>query len=270
MASKHYELSGVSSDVELGKRGPRLKVESGTIAHRNQDDDAYVIARGAHPVDDNDLVTKYYLETRADVRVTGQIDGGSPPAAGTAGRIFICTTAGGAYTLGYLYRDDGTQWVEIVPGEGLVIAVTDALTGGTDEYEADHLYIWDADNTEWDDLGPSPTPTSTVKTARLSIVYTDTGANLVVNIPANAIVTKVMLNVTQAWDDSNPTVEVGDATDADRLMTALGNDLAKVGLYVVDAGYLYGAATDVNITLADNTGTPTQGQARVVIQYDLV
>jgi hypothetical protein len=270
MTSKHYELTGIGTNVELGKRGPRLKNSSGVIEHRNQADDGYVIVRGGHPVNDNDLVTKFYLETRADVRVTGQIDGGSPPAAGTPGRVFICTTAGGVYTLGYLYRDDGAQWVEIVPAEGLTVVVTDDLSGGTEEYTGDHAYLWDEDTTSWIDLGPSVSAVGVVKTARANFTYSDVGANLVVTAPANAVITKVILNVTQAWDASGVSAEVGDATDPDRHMSADGNDLAKVGVYVVDCGYLYGVSTAVNLTLANNGGTPTQGQARVIVHYDIL
>lgn len=269
--SKNYHLDGIGLNVEIGKRGPRIKGDySGAIDHRNQADDAFVIVRGDHPVGDNDLVTKQYLETRANVIVTGQIDGGSPPAAGTPGRIFICTTAGGAYTLKYLYRDNGTSWDEIVPVEGMIISVTDALTGGTDEYEADHLYLWDADGSTWVDLGPAPVVTSVVRSARLTFDYTDTGANLIVTVPVNAIVTKVLLNVTQAWDDVLPYVEVGDATDPDRLMESSCSDLMKVGLYVADCFYLYGSSTAINVTLDNNTGIPTQGQATIIVQYDLV
>lgn len=267
--SKNYHLDGVGANLELGKRGPRIKDNSGVIEHKNQADDGFVIVRGDHPVDDNDLVTKRYLETRANVIVTGQIDGGSPPSPGTPGRIYICTTAGGTYNLKSLYRDTGSSWEEIVPIEGMVISITDDLTGGTDEYLGDHLYMWDADGSTWVDLGPSPAESGVVKTKRITIDYTDVGANLIVTVPANAIATKVMVNVTQVWNSPLPTIEVGDATDPDRLMEAKDSDLNKVGLYVADCFYLYGSATAINITLANNAATPSQGQLTVIVQYDL-
>lgn len=270
MASKHYELSGIDSNVEIGKRGPRIKNNSDVIEFRNQADSGFVVVRGADPVAANDFVTKKYLETRASVYVTGQIDGGSPPAAGTPGRVFICTTAGGVYTINYLYWDNGVSWEEIVPAEGQVISITDALTGGTVEFSADHLYLWDADGSSWVDLGPAPAAQAVVKSARLTFDYLDVGSNLIINVPANAIVTKVVLNVTQAWDVSQPFITVGDAADTDRLMAEKGNDLAKVGVCIVDNGYLYGVATDVNLVLDNNGGTPSQGQGVVVVHYDLI
>lgn len=265
MTSKNYGLNGVASTVQLGKKGPKLKNNSSIIEHRNAADDDFVIARGAHPIGDNDLVTKKYLETMANVYVTGQIDGGSPPAAGTPGRIFICTTTGGSYTLKYLYRDTGTAWEEIVPVEGMRISVTDALTGGTDEYTADTLYMWDADGSTWVDIGPAPAETETVKGKYVTLGYSDTGANLIKNVPANAAITKVKVKVTQAFDGTTPTIIVGDSVDDDRHMLAIENDLEIADLYETNVFYQYGSATDVNATIAASGAT--QGQCTVYLEY---
>lgn len=268
MTSKNYGQIGIGSIVEFGKAGPQLKNNSGILEHRNNADDDFVIARGAHPIGDNDLVTKYYLETRADVIVTGQIDGGSPPAAGTSGRIFICTTVGGAYTLKYLYRDDGAAWVEIVPIEGMRISITDALTGGTDEYLADHLYMWDADGSVWVDLGPAPSSTEIIKAAALTFDYTDTGVNLIKNVPSGCTLTKTKINVTQVFDGTTPVAKIGDVSDDDRHALETENNLLEAELFVTENMYLYGAATDVNLTLTIG-GSPSQGQARALIEYAL-
>ncbi len=268
MTSKNYGLIGVGSIVQYGKTGPKLKNNSGVFEHRNTADDDFVIARGAHPIADNDFVTKYYLETRADVIVTGQIDGGSPPSPATPGRIFICTTTGGTYTLKYLYRDTGAAWVEIVPIEGMRISVTDALTGGTDEYDADHLYMWDEDGSVWIDLGPAPSSSEVVKAAALAFDYQDTGVNLIKNVPNGCTLTKTKVNVTQTFDGTTPVAKIGDTADDDRHMEETENDLEVVGLYVTENMYLYGAATNVDITVTIG-GTPTQGTARALIEYAL-
>lgn len=266
MTSINYGLIGIAEDVELGKDGPRIKVNGTAVEMRNLDDTDFAILRAAHPVDENDLVTKKYLETRAHVIVTGQIDGGSPPSAGTPGRIYICTTAGGTYTLKYLYYDNGTTWEEIIPHEGMVIKVTDDLTGGTDEYIGDHLYLWDADGSTWVDMGPSPAVAEVVKNARITIAHTDTGVNLIKTVPANAILTQTKCNVTQAFDGTSPELEIGDTADPDRHMRAQDQKLGKVGLYMTENLYLYGSSTAVNATLTIG-GTPSQGQALVYIEY---
>ena len=268
MTSKNYGQTGVAGNVEFGKEGPRIRDDAAGAAMgvRNQADDDYIPLRVGAPVNENDAVSKKYLETRADVRVTGQIDGGSPPAPSTPGRIFICTTAGGSYTLKYLYRDSGTSWEEIIPGEGLTIRVTDDLTGGTDEYIADHIYLWDADNSIWKDMGPNPAESDVIKGHAIEFDYTDTVINLIRNVPSGARALRVKISVTQIFDGVNPEAEVGDAVDPDRLMPANENNLKRVDVYVSEVLYLYGSATDVNLTLTIG-GTPTQGQGVALIEY---
>lgn len=269
--SKNHQLSGIGPNVELGKQGPRVKNSSGVAEFRNQADNAYAVVRAASPVADSDVVTKGYLETRADIAVTAQLNGGSPPAAGTTGLVYMCTTSGGVYTEGYLYRDNGSSLVEIVPTTGLKISVTVALTGGNLEFSADHVYLWDEEGTNWIDVGPSPQGTALVKSARATVSYTDTGVNAIVTVPANAMITKVSVLVSQIWDGSNVTLEVGDAADPDRLITAAAVDLLKAEVFA-DPGleYLYGSQTAVNVTITNNGDTPTQGQATVLVQYDIV
>ncbi len=267
--SKNYNQSGIGTLVELGRRGPQLKNNSDVIEHRNQADDDFVVARGADPIGPNDLVTKKYMETRANAIVTGQINGGSPPAAGPVGTVYVCTTSGGVYTEKYLYYSDGAAWVEIVPVEGMTISVTDALTGGNIEFAADHRYLWDADGGDWVDLGPSASETGTVKTARVSLVFGDAGTNLLKNVPAGCVATRILCNVTQAWGSPLPYATVGDAGDTDRLAETKDIDLNKVGVYEITNCHLYGSATDINVILNNNGATPAAGAALFIIQYDI-
>lgn len=268
MANHRYDLEGISGSVELGKGGSRIKSDGGILQARNNADTDLVRLQAATPTAEDDVVTKKYLETRANVIVTGQIDGGSPPAAGTQGRVFVCTTTGGAYTEKNLYYDNGTSWEEIVPQEGLVIKVTDDLTGGNIEFDADHLYMWDADGSTWVDLGPAPSVTKVVRGEWISIDYTDTGANLIDTVPANSMAVVTKVNVTQVWDSASPVGEIGDATDPNRLAEDKDINLKKVGVYETGPCHLYGSSTAINFTLTD-AGSPTQGQALVYIEYAL-
>jgi hypothetical protein len=185
------------------------------------------------------------------------------------GALYICTTTGGAYTENYLYYGKAGSWVEKVPVEGQSIHVTDALTGGNVEFAADHVYVWDADNTEWDDIGPAAAATKVVKVERLSFDYTDTGVNAVGSaLPANARVRSVKLNVTQLFDGTTPVVKVGDSVDDDRHMTEAENNLAVVGVYQTEVAHTYGSSTQVNATVTIG-GTPSQGTAELEIEYSL-
>jgi hypothetical protein len=143
---------------QLGKAGAILRSVSGVAETRNSTNTSYGIHRAADPVGDNDLVTKRYLDVRNGV-VTGQINGGSPPAV-VNGAMYICSTAGGVYVRKSLYRGESSAWVAYTPYEGQVIKVTDALSGGSDTYSADHIYLWDADTSAWLDQGSASDLTS--------------------------------------------------------------------------------------------------------------
>jgi len=267
MAHKNYEQTGIGSVVELGKGGAKIKENSGTVEIKNNTDTAFVKLRAAHPVDLNDVVTLQYLKTKGDVVVTGQINGGSPPAAGVAGRVYVCTTTGGGYTIKKLYLDNGVTWEDVGPDEGISIAVTDALTGGALEFTADHAYLWDADASTWVDIGPSSIGISgTVQCRTVNLAFDSSGSiNIGAALPANATALRVSINVTQAFNGTAPTVTVGDIGDTDRLMTAVGNNLKDATLFVAENSYLYSLSTQLTVTyVASASGS---GAAQIIVHY---
>ena len=271
MPSKHYDVNGVSSTVELGKSGAVVRsVTDGStkaIEARNNVDDAYVKIRADHPVDANDVVTLRYLQTKGAVIVLGQIDGGgSIPSASPAGRMFICTTTGTIYTVKYLYYANGSSWEEVIPSEGLSVAVTDALTGGTIEFEADHKYIWDADGSTWLNLGVYVPLSESIQCKTVDLVFGSSGSvNIGAALPANATVLRTSINVVQAFNGAAPTVKIGDAGVTDNLMSTTGNSLKETSLFITENSYLYVLATQLIATyVADGSSA---GSAKIIVQY---
>lgn len=186
-ASKHFDISGVGQVVQLGRRGAKMRDQGGIIEARNPANNAYARIRGDHPVNDNDLVTKRFLETRAAVSITKQIMGGSGslPAA-TEGEIALVTKTGDissvTYTENELWRYESAVWDKIfgvseIP-DGLRVTVTDALSGGDTTYQADHVYIWNKGGSVWADVGPSSAETRLVKSIRSAIAWNTTGAGM--------------------------------------------------------------------------------------------
>lgn len=267
MSEKNFGQKGVADDVQLGKAGPRIKVDTGVPEIRKPDDSGYEELRGLAPTDPNSFATKEYVDTRAGAAVTGQIDGGAPPGVAD-GALYICTTTGGAYTEKYLYYGKDAAWNEKVPYEGQTIHVTDALTGGNQEYLADHIYMWDADNSEWDDMGPYDT--KTVKAERITRVFGATGiVNIGAALPANAVVRSIKANVTALFDGTTPVLKVGDGVDDDRLMTEAENDLTIVGLYQTEVAHKYGSSTQIISTLTIG-GSPSVGAVEIEVEYSLI
>ena len=267
MTSKNYGLNGIAGTVELGKGGPKVKDASGVIEARNNADGAYVKVRADHPVGLNDVVTLQYLKTKGDVVVTGQINGGAPPAAGTPGRVYVCTTTGGGYTVNELYLDNGATWESVGPDEGLSIAVTDALSGGAVEFMADHAYLWDDDGGAWVDIGPSGMVRTRIIQGRSFDLVFGTGAAFDVGatVPANGRVLRVTVSVTQAFNGSAPTLTIGDAGDADRHMTVAEIDLKTIGTYCANVSHLYSVETQMRGTyVADGSSA---GAANILVEY---
>ena len=268
MTSKHYDVNGLSGTVELGKGGPKIVDASGTIEARDQAGTAFAKLRAGHPVDANDVVTLRYLQTKGAVTVLGQINGGSPPAASVAGRVFVCTTTGGGYTVKYLYYDNGATWEEVVPSEGLSIAVTDELTGGTLTFTADHSYLWDADGSTWVDIGPSSATSlaKITKTREVSLVFGSAGSlNVGTVIPIYGRILRVCVNVTQAFNGTAPTVTVGDGSDADRFMTAIENNLKALGCCWIDTFYMMPSETQITATYTADSSS--QGAATIFVEW---
>jgi len=148
----------------------------------------------------------------------------------------------------------------------MTVGITDALTGGTDEYTADHVYLWDADNTEWDDIGPGPaTASKRIEQRTADLAHTDTTVNIGAVVPLGAKILRVRVDVTQAFDGTTPTVKVGDGVDDDRLMTDAENDLEAVELFTTEGQYAYGSSTQLVATVA--TSGASQGLANVTVEF---
>lgn len=264
--TKNYGLTGVGTDIELGIDGPRIKVDGTAIAFRNTADTGYAEIKSGTPTTDESVVTKGYLERTVNVVVTNQIDGNAPPAV-VNGAIYICTTTGGAYTQKYLYRGENSSWVEIIPFNGMSIAITTNLTGGTIEYLGDHKYLWDGDTSTWVDVGPYvPNNAKFVKSERADLVFNTTSPlNIGAQVPANGRPFQVIVNVTQAFNGSSPSLSVGDSISTSRLAATSEINLKKVGIYFVNCYHNYASATQVIGTYVASGST--QGAAQIEFIY---
>lgn len=269
MPSKHYDVNGLNGTVELGKGGPKIVDASGTIEARDQAGTAFAKLRAGHPVDANDVVTLRYLQTKGAVVVLGQIDGGgSIPSASPAGRVFVCTTTGTTYTVKYLYYANGISWEEVIPSEGLSIAITDALAGGTITFSADHSYLWDADGSTWVDIGPSTVASlaKITKTREVPLVFGSSASlNVGTVIPIDGRILRACVNVTQAFNGTAPTVCIGDGGDNDRFMKVEENNLKETGCYWIDTFYTMLAETQ--ILAAYSADSSSQGAATLFVEW---
>jgi hypothetical protein len=267
---KNFTQNAVAAILQLGKLGAKLKSNSGVIEARNAADNAFAKVRGADPAGMDDLVTLRYLKTQASATVTGQIDGGTPPAV-VDGAVYIATTTGGTYTAGRLYYGESSAWNERTPGEGMTIVATDALAGGTLTFAADHLYAWDADASTWDDIGPTPATTETklLKVVKATINFdTSTPVNLGSALPVGASVSKFIVDVTTEYDQPS-TVVFGISGSTSELGLAIESNLNAIDTYIIDRYKTYSGGEQIIATLDVGVGA-TAGAATVEMHYSIV
>jgi hypothetical protein len=270
----NYGLVGVSGNVELGKGGPRIVNNGGVIEAKNNANNAFAVIAAAEPTAFDHVATKAYVDRLAAVFVKAQMkndvarlpddSGVFTPAAGD---IAVVTTVGATWTtLKRLLKYNGSAWEELFAGatpEGLRMTVTDTVTGGTDTYLGDHVYIWDTDSSVWVDVGPAIAATDVQYGFTTNLAF---GTSSPVTIKANAVgrAVRVKVNVTTPFDGTAPTLSVGDAGNAARLMTTAEVNLKVAGLFVSECFYAYGSATNIIGTYAADSSTA--GAATITVE----
>jgi hypothetical protein len=252
---------------QLGLGGPNLKNNAGAVEARNAGDTGFVVARGASPVGDNDLVTKAYADTLATRSiVTAQISGASALPNNSATEHFIVvSTTGGTGTIGQLYWDDGSgagPVTVIGATSGSMILTTVALTGGTVSFKADTLYVWDTVATAW--VAASGAGASgSLRVIRMAITNAASQSSAS-TIPANAVVVDTKVSVVTPFS-GGATISVGQTGTAALLQATTDNLATVAGLYQTPQDVAWGgAALAVLVTIA---GAPAAGAGFVVVQY---
>lgn len=265
--SKNFGLKGIGDNVQLGKGGVRVKDNSGVLEAKNAADNAFVVLRAASPVNDDDVVTKRYLVTKADIIVSGQIDGNSPPAV-VNGSVYICTTTGDSYTAKNYYHGESGSWVEYTPADGLKITVTTALSGGTITFNGDSIYEYDGNSSSWVLIGPSSSLNKVCKTERANLAYnTSSPLNIGSALSDSSRITKILVDVTQAFNGAAPTLSIGKSGSTSLLAAAAEIDLTAIGLYVIDCLYTTSGSEQMIATYVASSSSA--GVATITMEYSV-
>jgi hypothetical protein len=85
--------------------------------------------------------------------------------------------------------------------------------------------------------------------------------------PTGKLIERVAVYVVEPFDGTSPALTVGDAGDADRLMTTAQVDPAAVGAYEVSPGHQYGSDTEITLSITAGSGA-SAGSGLVVIEYE--
>ena len=112
MTSKNFGLQGIGADVQLGKGGPRVVVDTGVVKATKADGVTLEELKGAAPTTSDSFATKEYVDTRAGAPVTDQIKTGAEAVVN--GALYICTAAVAgppAFVEKKLYYGKAGAWV---------------------------------------------------------------------------------------------------------------------------------------------------------------
>ncbi len=142
----------------------------------------------------------------------------------------------------------------------------------------DTAYVIDSGNGEWKfmiyngsswiQLSDEDSADVDAKTITATVTQSGgTGNTTIGTVSNNSRITLVSVEVTQAFDDVNATLKVGDSGDNDRLASDVMIDLTSTGTYAMQPAYQYTSGSDTDIVAYLNIGTSTQGSAKVLVSY---
>jgi len=154
---------------------------------------------------------------------------------------------------------DNTQrlQLDVIVGDGAYVE-----DGGNGEWQ-----YWLYTSSGWELIATQDSARTDADVLSIVLTNADTGTHLVGTVSNNSRVTNVTVEVTQAFDDVNATLNVGDASVNDRLMSEDIIDLTEAGTYTFTPSYVYDAGGDTDLNAYLNTGTSTVGALKVIISY---
>ena len=94
-----------------------------------------------------------------------------------------------------------------------------------------------------------------------------TGTTAIGTVSDGSRITLVSIEVTQAFDNIDATLTVGDSGDTDRLVTNDEIDLTSIGTYAIQPAYQYTTGSDATINAYLNIGSATTGSAKILVSY---
>ena len=142
----------------------------------------------------------------------------------------------------------------------------------------DTAYVIDSGNGEWKfmiyngsawiQLSDEDSADVDAKTITATVTQSGGSGNTTIGtVSNNARITLVSVEVTQAFDDANATLTVGDSGDNDRLASDVMIDLTSTGTYAMQPAYQYTGGSDTDIVAYLNIGGSSTGSAKVLVSY---
>lgn len=281
--SYKFGLIGVGDNVQLGKRGNRIKATPSGVAMRNAADDDFVRLQVADGVSPEDAVSKSQMEAAisASLQPDALVYKGTFDASAGNYTALDNASQGDFYKISVAGTIGSYDWAV---GDNLI--VNKDVTGTPLEADIDKI-----DNTESADIlrtGDISTdtdfnnePTKIADRATIkSYVETQVGAgdrtalltfdasspvNIGAVAPSGSRAKRAYISVNTAFDGTTEsTVEIGIVGDTASIASSTEVDLHQVGEYEMTCNQKFAADTQIIATyVADGA---TQGEADIVVE----
>lgn len=258
----------IESIFQLGLDGQNIKSNGSAVEIRDSDDTSFATLRAGAPSGDNDVATKFYVDSVEGITIVDrQADTSSSLPNNTSTRGFlVVTTAGSGAAIGDLLFDNGlndAQPVSIVSAkDGRTISTTASFTGGTISLEADSVYTWDDTGGEWVKIGDIGSVTGAVRTIRFTLDNT-ASQDSSSEIPSGYRVIEARIEVTTPYS-GGATIEMGDTSTSDLIFSAGDAKEQKADTYIVEQDTAWPSDSVVRVTVG---GTPAAGAGVAIVKY---
>lgn len=273
MATKMYDLSGVSTVIELGKQGYHVSYDSANGWIEVLQSDGVTLGRLqiAEPTADSDASTKLYVDTQINSLVDS-----APGTLDTLNEIAAALNDDPDFynTINTLINEIDANVDDLVTLSGVAenstdlgtftgVTITDNVTvkAALQEIETAHEAL----------DGEVSTLSATVSAIEHGCRYVEfdyqDGAtvNIGATIPANMIVTGIRVRTDTVWDDSSSSIKAGITGDDDLLFNTFKADLTTAGMYMIDKFVKTTTETQFFITVSH--GASVQGSGAVLLEY---
>lgn len=126
------------------------------------------------------------------------------------------------------------------------------------------MYLWDG--SAWVLIGDQDSAATDANTLSITITPSSSATELIGTVSTNSRISLISVEVTQAFDGT-PTLDIGDVSDNDRLMSDNILDLSSVGSYSTQSDHFYDSGSDTDINAYFSAGGSTVGEAVIVVSY---
>jgi len=134
--------------------------------------------------------------------------------------------------------------------------------GGNGEWQ-----YWLYTSSGWKLIATEDSARTDADVLSLNLTSSDTGTHLVGTVSDNSRVTNVTVEVTEAFDDINSTLNIGDSAVNNRLMSEDIIDLTEVGTYTFTPSYVYDSGSDTDLNAYLDAATSSTGVLKIIISY---